>query len=447
MTRFVGREDELHLLVNRWERVCEGEGQVVTVIGEAGIGKSRFIQRFREEIAATAYTWIECATAPFFQNTPFYAVADMLQESFHWGGNHNIEQRITALEASLALAELDPNEAVPLIAPLLELPLGDRYPPLRIAPDQQRKRLIATLAAWTFAAARTQPLVIATEDLHWADASTLELTQLLVEQGASSRLLLLYSARPEFRAAWPLRGHHTQIALNRLNSRDIRVMVAEVAASAALTDETIAAVVERTGGIPLFVEEITRAVVERGDAKLVGREIPATLHDSLMARLDRLGPAKEVIQVGAVIGSNFSYELLHLAHPIAEVDLQHSLRVLADADLLNVRGVAPEATYQFKHALIRDAAYEALLKSRRKELHRIVASTIDEKLSALKETQPEVLARHWTEAGEIEAAIAEWKKAGDRAVRRSANTETVHYYTSAINLLNELPDSRQRSME
>ena len=183
----------------------------------------------------------------------------------------------------------------------------------------------------------------------------------------------------------------------------------------ALSEETIAAVVERTGGVPLFVEELTRAVLESGDAKLTGREIPVTLHDSLMARLDRLGPAKEVIQVGAVIGGEFSYELLHAVHPIAEEDLQRALRNLADAELLYVRGIAPEATYQFKHALIRDAAYEALLKSRRKELHRLVARTIDEKFTALKEAHPEVLARHWTEAGETEPAIAEWSRAGKAA--------------------------------
>ena len=187
--------------------------------------------------------------------------------------------------------------------------------------------------------------MIATEDLHWADPSTLELIQLLVEQGATARLLLLYTARPEFRAQWPPRAHHTQITLNRLSARNVRTMVGEVAAQKALSEETIATVVERTGGVPLFVEELTRAVLESGDAKLTGREIPVTLHDSLMARLDRLGPAKEVAQVGAVIGSEFSYELLHAVHPIAEEDLQRALRRLADAELLYVRGIAPEATY------------------------------------------------------------------------------------------------------
>jgi len=444
MTPFVGREDELRSLLHRWERVLEGDGQVVTIIGEAGIGKSRLVQRFREELAATPYTWLECATAPFFQNTPFYAVADMLQQSFHWDASHTVEQRLAALEASLGLAGLDPDETVPLIAPLLELPVWTRYPPLSMAPDQQRKRLLATVVAWAFGTAKTQPMVIATEDLHWADPSTLELIQLLVEQGSPARLLLLYTARPEFHAPWPMRAHHTQINLNRLTAGNVRTMVAQVAARIALADETIATVVERTGGVPLFVEELTRAVLESGEAKLTGREIPATLHDSLMARLDRLGPAKEVIQIGAVIGSEFSYELLRAVHPIGEAELQAALRHLADAELLYVRGLAPDATYQFKHALIRDAAYEALLKSRRKELHQRVAQTIDQRFAEFKDAHPEVLARHWTEAGDNDKAVKYFQLAGARAVVRNAMVEATRHYLRALELLSALPENVER---
>src|SRR6202030_3188022 len=234
--------------------------------------------------------------------------------------------------------------------------------------------------------------------------------------------------------------HHTQINLNRLSAGNVRTIVAQVAARIALSDETIATVVERTGGVPLFVEELTRAVLESGEAKLSGREIPATLHDSLMARLDRLGTAKEVIQIGAVIGSEFSYELLRAVHPIGEAELQAALRRLADAELLYVRGIAPDATYQFKHALIRDAAYEALLKSRRKEMHLMVARTIDEQFPALKEAHPEVLAHHWTEAGEIETAIAEWSRAGAIAQARNAFKEALENYRRAVALLNLLPE-------
>jgi len=263
-------------------------------------------------------------------------------------------------------------------------------------------------------------------------------------QGATARLLLLYTARPEFRAQWPPRAHYTQVTLSRLSARNIRTMVEEVAARKAMSDETIATVIERTGGVPLFVEELTRALLESGHAQLTGRAIPVTLHDSLMARLDRLGPAKEIIQIGAVIGGEFSYELLHAVHPIAEENLQHALRNLADAELIYVRGIAPDATYQFKHALIRDAAYEALLKSRRKELHRLVASTIEEQFPDLKETHPEVLARHWTEAGEIEPAVTEWTRAGKAAEASHAFVEVRESFQQALALLNLLPESQER---
>jgi len=447
LTPFVGREDELRLLMNRWERVVDGEGQVALIIGEAGIGKSRLVQRFHEQIAGAPHTWIEAAAGPFFQNTPFYPVAEMLKQALAWRGDEPAEQQLTQLESTLVLVGLKPAEALPLLAPLLDLPLPAKYPPSSLSAEQQRRRLLATLVELALGTARVQPTVITTEDLHWADPSTLELIQLLVEQGARVRLLLLYTARPEFRASWPPRAHYTQITLNRLSSRNVRTMVAQVTAQKALAEETIATMVERTGGVPLFVEELTRAVLESGDdAKLTGREIPATLHDSLMARLDRLGPAKEVIQVGAVIGSEFSYQLLHAVHPIAEENLQRALRALADAELLYVRGIAPEATYLFKHALIRDAAYEALLKSRRKDLHRVVARTLDEKFTALKEAHPEVLARHWTEAGEVEPAIAQWTRAGKTAEARNAFKEALKSYQQAITLLNLRPESSERDL-
>ena len=326
------------------------------------------------------------------------------------------------------------------------LPVPSKYPAPVLSPEQQRRRLLATLVEWVLGAARGPPIVIAIEDLHWADPSTLELIQLLVEQGAAARLLLLYTARPEFRAQWPLRAHNTQITLNRLSTGSVRNMVLHVVAHAALSEETLAAVVERTGGIPLFVEELTRAVLEGGDAKSVGHEIPVTLHDSLMARLDRLGPAKEIMQIAAVIGSEFSYELLHAVHRVADDDLQRDLRSLTDAELLYVRGIAPDATYQFKHALIRDAAYEALLKSRRRDLHRSVARTITDKFPAFGEEHPEILARHWTEAGDIEPAIAEWSKAGKIVQSRHAFREALENYNHGLALLDLLPDSPERDL-
>ena len=446
LTPFVGREDELRLLMNRWEHALDGEGQVALIIGEAGIGKSRLVQRFHEQIAGTPHTWVKAAAGAFFQNTPFYAVTEMLRELLAWRGDESAEEQLTQLETRLELAGLKPAEALALIAPLLNLPLSAKYPPSPLSPEQQRRRLLATLVEWALGAARAQATVIAIEDLHWADPSTLELLQLLVEQGTTARLLLVYTARPEFRAPWTSRAHHTQITLNRLSSSSVRTMVGEVAAQKGLSEETIAAVVERTSGVPLFVEELTRAVLESGNARLTGREIPVTLHDSLIARLDRLGRAKEVAQIGAVIGGEFTYGLLHAMHPIAEPDLQRALRDLADAELIYVRGIPPEANYTFKHALIRDAAYEALLKSRRKDLHRLVARMIDERFPEVARAHPELVAHHYTEAGCIDEAIPYWQTGGQNAVQRSANVEAITHFTKGLMLLKTLPQTRERAL-
>jgi predicted ATPase len=471
LTPFVGREDDLRLLMNRWESALDGEGQVALIIGEAGIGKSRLVRRFKEQLRSSPHTWLEAAAAPFYQNTPFYPIAEVLQrliwhQSFghldrylrklqRTGEKDDLEDTATGeqpnddqlaqLQSELSLAGLNPAEAIPLISPLLSLPMTTKYPRSPLSPEEQRRRLLATLVKWMLGATRGQPIIIVIEDLHWADPSTLELLQLLVEQGAMTRLLLLCTARHEFHAAWPPRSHVTQITLNRLSARNVRTMVEEVAAHNALAKETIAAIIERTGGVPLFVEELTRAVLEGGDAKLGGREIPLTLHDSLMARLDRLGPAKEVIQIGAVIGGEFSYELLHAVHPIADENLQRSLRTLADAELLYVRGIPPEAVYRFRHALIQDAAYQALLKTRRRELHRCVANAISQQIPDEAEAQPEILAHHYTEAGLTAEAVPYWVLAGERMSQRSAHVEAIRHLTKGQEMLATLLDTPERA--
>ena len=444
LTSFVGRADEMGLLWNRWERASDGEGQVVFIVGEAGIGKSRLVRQFRDRLAGTPHTWSECAGAPYFQNTPFYPITDMLQQGLAQRDNESDEAKLHQLEKDLELAGLKPPEAVPLIAPMLNLAVGERYPPLTLSPEQKRKRLLTTLARWLFGAARAQPIVMAVEDLHWFDASSLEVMQLLIEQGATSRLLLLSTARPEFLTPWTLRAHHTHLTLNRLTARDVRDLVGQVVANKALSAEAVDRVIERTGGVPLFVEELTRAVLEKGDAKPDAHEIPATLHDSLMARLDRLGPAKEVAQIASVIGREFSYELLLAISTIPEDDLQSALIRLAEAELIYAHGITPEATYSFKHALIQDAAYEALLKSRRRELHRRVAVAMTVTFPALAEIQLEVVARHWTDAGEAAPAIAAWRKAGDTAFERNAFKEAEEAYRQALAILGTLPESPER---
>ena len=441
LTRFIGREDELRLLMNRWNRARDGEGQAVLIVGEAGIGKSRLVREFRQQLAPTAHTWNECVGAPYFQNTPFHPIVDMLQEGFAQRGQRSNEAKLGELERDLELAGVKPAEAVPLIAPLLNIGAGDKYSPLLLSPEQQRKRLLATLGGWLAGSARSQTVVMTVEDLHWFDASSLELIHLLLEQGATCPLLLLCTARPEFRPPWKLRAHHSQLMLNRLSSSDVREMIATVVAQTALSSDAIEKVVERTAGVPLFVEELTRAVIESKDSTQAASEIPHTLHDSLMARLDRLGSAKQVAQIASVIGSEFSYELLRAVASLPENDLQTSLKVLGDAELIYQRGIPPDATYSFKHALIRDAAYEALLKSGRRDLHRRVAQRITENFADAADQHPEMLARHWTAAGEAEPAIAAWKKAGDAADRRRAFKEAEEDYRQALAILNTQADS------
>ena len=440
LTPFVGRAEEMRLLVNRWERAREGEGQLVLVVGEPGIGKSRLVEEFRARIADEPQLWIECAGEQLFQGTPFHAVTQILSQGLGWHGDESPEERFAQLEKH---AGLKPEEAVPLIAEMLNLPIPDKYPPLTLDPDQRRKRLLVNLTAWVLNMARLQPVVIAMEDLHWVDPSTLELTQTLVEQAATAPLMLLYSARPEFHPPWPMRAYHARITLSRLNDRHTREMVTGVVARAALAQDLIDAVVKRTDGVPLFAEELTRLILD-GDGRSAAHEIPATLRDSLAARLDRLGPAKEVAQVASVIGRDFSFELLQAVSAIPEGELQAALEKLADAELIYARGIVPEASYQFKHALIQDAAYDALLKTRRKELHRRVAEEMSAKFAALAEEHPEVIAGHWARAGETEPAIAAWRKAADTVFERRAFKEAENAYRQALGILKTLPESPER---
>jgi class 3 adenylate cyclase/tetratricopeptide (TPR) repeat protein len=446
LTTFVGREDELRSLMNRWERALDGEGQVALIIGEAGIGKSRLVQRFREQIAETPHTWVEAAAGAFFQNTPFYAVTEMLRELLAWRGDESAEEQLAQLETRLELAGLKPAKALPLIAPLLNLPLQAKYPPSALSPEQQRRRLLATLVEWALGAARAQPTVIAIEDLHLADPSSLELIQLLVEQGATSRLLLLYTARPEFRPEWPLRVHHAHLVLNRLSDRQAREMIENVASQKELSGETVETVLRRATGVPLFVEELTRDLLERGEQPMQ-HQIPATLRDSLMARLDRLGSARELAQIGATIGRAFSYELLSMVASVSERELEVALDKLVGADLLHARGSPPEASYVFKHALVQDAAYNTLLKSRRRELHQRIAHILQEHFSDTATSAPELLAHHCTEAGLIVEAVRYWRSAGRKAIERTANVEAIAQLSKGLELTTTLPATSERLLE
>ncbi len=442
LTPFVNRTEERALLRSRFEQACEGEGQVVLLSGEAGIGKSRLTQRLREEVADTPHTWLETGGVPHCTNTPFYALTELLEQLLTWQSDSS-EERAAELVEALATAGLDPREALPLVAPLLNLPLPATYRPFTGAPQVARKRLLATLAAWVFGTARRQPLVILLEDLHWVDPSTLELQQLLVDQAAREPLLLLYTARPEFQAPWPRRAHYTHLTLNRLQRRHARDLITSVAQRCALLADVIEAVMARTDGVPLFAEELTRTVIEAGAAAV--QEIPATLADSLMARLDRLGTAaKEVAQIGAVCGREFHFSLLRTVHSSTDEELETALSGLVDAEILYVRGIAPDATYTFKHALVHDAAYGSLLKARRRALHGQVAAALSTHCPQVVALQPELLAQHYTLALELEAGLMAWRQAGEHAVERGAYREAERHLERGIELIAQMPPGPQR---
>ena len=430
LTPFVGREDDIGTLLRRWDRVRAGEGQFVQIVGEPGLGKSRLVEEFHSRLGETPHTWVEWNSSQLLQNTPLHPIAEWGRARFG-GQDVAAERRLADLETTLAQVKLDVRETATLLAPLLDIPLPTERAP-KFGPEELRRRQLAAMVALLLAGARTQPVVLAFEDLHWADPTSLDLIQALAERGAQAPLLVVATTRPEFRVPWGMRSHHAVVALAPLDRIEVRRMVGEIAAQHALPQEVVERVSERTGGVPLFVEEVTRLLVERGEQGGV-QAIPPTLQQSLAARLDRLGPAREVAQVGAVLGRDFVYPLLRDIAEIDEPALQASLERLADADLLFVEGAPPEAQYRFKHALIQDAAYDSLLKSHRQTLHRRAAEILRDSAERAA-AEPEVIAHHLTEAGLDDLAIEWWGKAGDQALRRSAFQEAIAHLGKAIEM-------------
>jgi class 3 adenylate cyclase/tetratricopeptide (TPR) repeat protein len=443
LTLLIGRDDETVMLMRRWERARQGDGQLVLIVGEPGLGKSRLIEEFHGRLSDTPHTWVEWSCSQLLQNTPLHPIAEWGRQRFG-GADVPAERRLAELESSLSQVKLDPAENVPLLAPLLDIPLPpERVPTL--APEELRRRQLAALTGWSIASARVQPVVLAFEDLHWADPTTLDVLRGIAERGALAPLFIVATTRPEFRPPWSMRSHHATISLAPLDRSQVREMVAELSARHALPREVVEDVAARTGGVPLFVEEVTRLLLERGEQGGGIEAIPPTLQQSLMARLDRLGPAREVAQIGSVIGRGFSYGLLHDVAGMEDAALQAALEKLAEADIMLVKGLPPDSDYRFKHALIQDAAYENLLKSRRQVLHRRVAEILRDQFGAIAAAEPEVLAHHFTQAGLTDAAIEWWGKAGDQALRRSAFQEAISHLGKAIEMADEAGESAPRA--
>ena len=437
LTPLVGREEELDLLSRRWERACKGEGQLVLIVGEPGIGKSRLIEEFRGRLGEAPHTWAEWSSSQLLQNTPLHPIAEWGRLRF--GADLPSEQRLADLENTLQLVGLDPAEYAPLLAPLVDVPLPENRQ-AKLAPEELRRRQLAAMTALVLAGARSQPAVIAFEDLHWADPTSLDLMRALAERGAQAPLLVIATTRPEFHPDWSVRSHHSVISLSPLDRAQVARMVGELASRHALSGEVVEGVSDRTGGVPLFVEEVTRLLLERG-VEGGAQSIPPTLQQSLAARLDRLGPAREIAQIGAVLGRGFPHALLQAVAGFEDAQLRSALERLAEADILFVEGDGAQANYRFKHALIQDAAYDSLLKSRRQALHRRAAEILRESASS----EPEAIARHFTQAGLDDLAIEWWGRAGDQALRRSAFQEAIAHLGKAIAMADTAGEMARRA--
>jgi class 3 adenylate cyclase/predicted ATPase len=456
LTPLVGREEEMRQLLACWERVKAGEGQVVLLCGEPGIGKSRLVQELKEQVTREGYTRIEFRCSPYYQNTAFYPVIEHLQRLLQFRREDSVQEKLAKLERMLQGYRLPVHEVVPLFAALLSLPHPEGYPPLTLTPQRQRQKTQEALWAWLLEEAERKPLLAAWEDLHWADPSTLELHTLFLGQAPTARILTVLTCRPEFSPPWGVRSHLTQITLSRLGRPQVEAMLGGITGRMALPAEVIEQVVSKTDGVPLFVEELTKMVLESGLLRaeedhyaLIGPlpplAIPTTLQDSLMARLDRLAPVREVVQLGATLGREFSYELLQAVAPWDEATLQRGLAQLVDAELLYQRELPPQARYFFKHALIQETAYHSVLKSKRQHYHQKIVQVLEERFTDVVETQPELLAHHYTEAGLIAPAIPYWQRAGQQAVERSANIEAISHLAKGIELLKTLPDTLERA--
>ncbi len=450
LTELVGREEELELLLRRWSKAKGGEGQVVLLSGEPGIGKSRLTAALMERLGNEPHTRLRYFCSPQHTDSALYPIISQMERAAGLTHDDNTEAKLDKLDALLAKSLTPPQDAA-LLANMLSLPNDGRYQTLELDPQQRRQKTLEALTAQLVALAQVKPVVMIFEDVHWIDPTSLEAVGRTVDRLRTLGVLLIVTYRPEFEPPWIGRPYVTALSLNRLGEREITAMIDRVTGNKALPGSIRQDIIERTDGVPLFVEEMTKAVLEadsEGEAQRTtaavpspALAVPASLHASLMARLDRLGPAKEVAQIGSAIGREFSHALLASVVSKPETELGSALDRLIAAGLLFRQGVPPHASYLFKHALVQDAAYGTLLREPRRALHARVAETLERDFPDIAENQPEILARHCTEAGLIEKAAGLWGKAGQRSLERSALAEAAEQITRALNLIATLPGS------
>src|SRR5271166_2362960 len=453
-TPLVGRDEEVELLVRRWQQAKTGEGRVVLITGEPGIGKSRLTAALSEHIGSETHTRLRYFCSPHHQDSALYPFIAQLERAAGFARDDTVEVRLGKLRALLGPGTRDDDD-IALLTELLSLPSSAAD--LNLSPQRKREKLFDALLNQLEAEAQHRPVLMVFEDAHWIDPTSREILDLTVDRVRRLPVLLAITFRPEFQPPWGGRSHVASLALNRLGERDGEALVQKLAGNAVLTADIVAEIVERTDGVPLFVEELTKAVLEsaaQGDrvaavlatTSLAAQSVPATLHASLMARLDRLGAIpKEIAQIGAVLGREFAYELIEPMAQRPEKELQAGLDQLGDAGLLFCRGAPPHATYLFKHALVQDAAYSTLLRGRRQELHARVAAALEQHFADLVERQPELLAHHLTAAGDTERAVDQWLKAGQHAAARLAYLEAIAPLERGLALLRSLPEGPARN--
>ncbi len=455
-TQLVGREQEVALLLDRWEQAKDGHGQVILLKGEAGIGKSRLVDVLRREISGETHTWLEGRCSTYHENSPLHPVVEFLNQVL-FAPTDDEAEKVTKLEAALAEVGLDTGEMVPIFGRLLGLRVPPPYRPSTLSPEAQRHRILESLDGWLLQLAEEQSVCLVVEDMHWVDPSTNELLGLFLDQVPTARILVLMTSRPGWESHWADRSEILHLSLNRLTRRQVSELAEAVTGGRSLPAEVVGQIVKKTDGVPLFVEELTKMVIESGllveqgeryelASAVLDLAIPSTLYDSLMARLDRLGQAKDVAQLASVLGRSFPVELLEAVFD-GEADIvARALGELVEAELLYKRGLGPLAEYSFKHALIQDIAYQSLLKSQRQQVHRRVGEILESRFPQRASEAPEAVARHYEEAQEREAAIDWYQRAGDLAGERSAHPEAVAHLRHGLELLTGSTEAAMREV-